>query len=141
MTGVDRSSGRGKPGIECLAGRISLHLLLFLVLALGTVITSASAQTPRRCEGGDSYEYGLCLYQGERFADAEAILSRFLEHAEPSPQAIKAQYFQARAQMKQKKWKEASAAWIRIFVLDAGFYREWSCDFLLGECRRQLGQG
>ncbi|HVT03110.1 MAG TPA: tetratricopeptide repeat protein [Thermoanaerobaculia bacterium] len=114
---------------------------LLLLLAIGFGATSVFAKGPPRCQGSDSYEYGLCRYHGGNFEDAERVFRRFLEHTEPSPQAIRARYFLARAEMKQRKWSEASAEWIRIFELDAGFYREWSCDFLLGECRRELGQG
>ena len=109
-----------------------------LLVLLALMFPGSSSAAP--CGGGNGYESGLCLYHQGLYPDAERVF-RGLESAEPSPEAIKAHYFLARAQMKQKKWNEASREWIRIFGLDPAFYREWSCDFLLGECRRELGQG
>ena len=110
-----------------------------LVLFLALMFPMSSSAAP--CGGGDGYESGLCLYHLGLYPEAERVFSGYLESAEPSPEAIKAHYFLARAQMKQKKWHEASREWIRVFGLDPTFYREWSCVFLLGECRRELGQG
>ena len=39
-----------------------------------------------------------------------------------------------------RRFDEAQPLFIRIYALDAPFYRAWSCDFLLGECRRAAGK-
>lgn len=50
-------------------------------------------------------------------------------------------YFLARTKMGLKKFAEAEAELIRIYTADPGFYKEWGCDFLLGESRRAQGKG
>ena len=42
--------------------------------------------------------------------------------------------------MNRGRFDEASTMLIRIYDLDKAFYDTWSCDFLLGECRRALGK-
>ena len=49
-------------------------------------------------------------------------------------------YFLARTEMKLGRFDEAQTLFIRIYALDAPFYHAWSCDFLLGECRKAMGK-
>jgi len=56
------------------------------------------------------------------------------------PRTIRSIYFLARTEMKLGRFDEASTLFIRIYEIDQPFYREWSCDFLLGECRTALGK-
>lgn len=113
----------------------------FLLLTAASPNAAANAAAPgvisRLCEGR-AYEQALCAYYGGDYQGAEEKLRQVAE-GEPSPEAIRARYFLARALMRQQKWELASRELITIFGLDAGFYREWGCDFLLGECRRELG--
>jgi hypothetical protein len=62
------------------------------------------------------------------------------ERGERSPETIRSFYFLARTMMKTGRFQEANALLIRIYALDQSFYDGWNCDFLLGECRRALGQ-
>lgn len=107
------------------------------VLLLTAPAAAADAVLDRLCRG-DSYEQALCSYQRGDFDAAETAF-RALAEEEPAPRTIRARYFLARALMKSGKCEEASRELIRIFGSDPGFYREWGCDFLLGECRRRLG--
>ena len=87
---------------------------------------------------GDSYEQALCAFHNDRLGEAEREL-RPLAEGDPSPRALRARYFLARTLMKQERWEEAGRELIHVFSLDPGFYREWGCDFLLGETRRRRG--
>ncbi|HUP65333.1 MAG TPA: CDC27 family protein [Thermoanaerobaculia bacterium] len=85
------------------------------------------------------YVRALCEYNEGRFKAAEVVFRAIVEKDEHRPETLKSRYFLARALMKQKRWQEASSEWIKIYSISPAFYKEWSCDFLLGECRRALG--
>ena len=55
-------------------------------------------------------------------------------------QTIRALYFLARTEMKRGRFGEAAPIFIKIYSLDPAFYAAWSCDHLLGECRRAVGR-
>ena len=114
-----------------------------LAAILAAIIVSAatlSAAPPSTCSGTDDYARALCSYQKRNFADAEAAFKAISERAD-DPKAIPALYFLARTEMKQGRYDEASTLFIRIYETAPPFYREWNCDFLLGECRKALGKG
>lgn len=102
------------------------------------ILLAATTPAQSLCDGND-YERGLCAYRGGDFAQAGRLFSRVVEAAAQEPPTIKAHYFLARSLMKQRKWREASEQFIRIYGLWRAFYDEWNCDFLLGECRKALG--
>ena len=58
-----------------------------------------------------------------------------------APQTIRGMYFLARTLMKTGRFAEAEELFRRIYALDPPFYDSWSCDYLLGECRRAQGKG
>ena len=104
--------------------------------------TSASAARPlaSTCGLPGDYEQALCDYQSRRFAAAEEKFRAIVEKDEAVPRTIRATYFLARTLMKTGRYEEASRLFIRIYGMDKPFYDGWNCDFLLGECRRALGQ-
>jgi TolA-binding protein len=104
--------------------------------------TSVSAARPvaSTCGLKGDYEEALCAYQSRRFADAEQKFRAIVDKDEPAPRTIRATYFLARTLMKTGRYEEASRLLIRIYGMDKPFYDGWNCDFLLGECRRALGQ-
>jgi TolA-binding protein len=110
-----------------------------LILAL--LATIASGAPPTTCGSDDDYGKALCAYQRRNFGEAEAAFRAIVERREEGPETLRATYFLARTLMKQGKFDEASALFIRIYELDPAFYSTWNVDFLLGECRRALGKG
>lgn len=105
-------------------------------------IAAISAATAREVCNGDRADYAsaVCAWLEGRLADAEERFAAIVEAEEKGPETIRAAYFLARSQMKQKKWREASRSLIAVHSLSPAFYWEWNCDFLLGECRRELGE-
>jgi len=114
--------------------RIAVALLLF-------VGGSALAAAPSTCKLSGEYERALCAYQKRSFAEAELGFRAIVDRAEHDPQTIRATYFLARTLMKTGHWDEASTLLVRIYSLDKPFYDAWSCDYLLGECRKAMGKG
>ena len=112
-----------------------------LLLALSFVATAAFAAPPTTCKLDGDYARALCAYQKRAFAEAEAGFRTIVERGEHDPQTIRATYFLARTLMKTGRWDEASTLLIRIYSLDKPFYDAWSCDYLLGECRKATGKG
>lgn len=112
----------------------------FLAIVLLTA-TAALAAPPTTCKLDGDYARALCAYQKRSFAEAEAGFRTIVERAEADPQTIRAAYFLARTLMKTGRWDEASTVFIRIYSLDKPFYDAWSCDYLLGECRKASGKG
>ncbi len=108
-----------------------------LILAL---LALAAAPPPTTCGRGDDYSAALCAYQRRNFAEAEGRLRALVEKNAPEPETIRAIYFLARTEMKLGRFDEAATPFIRIYALDPPFYRAWSCDYLLGECRRAAGK-
>ena len=109
-----------------------------VILAL--VAMPAMAAPPTTCGLTDSYGKALCAYQRRNFAEAEAGFRAIADAGTADNQTIRAVYFLARTEMKRGRFDEASALLIRIYSLDRAFYDAWSCDFLLGECRRATGK-
>ena len=110
-------------------------LALLVLLAL-----PALSAPPTTCRATDEYSRALCSYQRRQFADAEKGFKAIAEAGAEDPLTLRAHYFLARTLMKTGRYEEASATFIRIYALDKPFYDAWSCDFLLGECRRALGK-
>lgn len=95
---------------------------------------------PTTCGGADAYSEALCSYQKRNFSEAEGRFRAIVEADEKDPQTVRATYFLARTLMKRGHYDEASKLFIRIYALDKSFYDAWSCDYLLGECRRATGK-
>jgi TolA-binding protein len=112
-----------------------------LPLILALLATSALAAPPSTCRLEGEYERALCAYQRRSFIEAEAGFRAIVERGEHDPETIRSTYFLARSLMKTGRFDEASALLIRIYTLDKPFYDGWSCDYLLGECRKAAGKG
>jgi len=108
-------------------------ILAFLAL-------TAAAPPPTTCGGNDEYSRALCAYQHRHFTEASSLFRMIAEKNADDPRTIRSIYFLARTEMKLGRFDEASTLFIRIYEIDKPFYREWSCDFLLGECRTALGK-
>jgi TolA-binding protein len=111
------------------------------ILALLVLSLPAAAAPPTTCSGTTPYDLAVCSYQRRQFAEAERAFRTIVEKNESEPATIRSVYFLARTLMKQGHYDEAATFLIRIYSLDPPFYREWNCDFLLGECRRAQGKG
>ena len=85
------------------------------------------------------YSRALEAYGRRNYAVAEQRFDLIVKADRKEPETMKAHYFLARARMKLRKWEEASAGLIRIYSIDPIFYRQWNCDFLLGEARAGMG--
>lgn len=109
-------------------------------MILAFLALTAAAPPPTTCRESDNYSRALCAYQYRHFTEAESLFRSIAEKNEPEPQTIRSIYFLARTEMKLGRFDEASTLLIRIYEIDPPFYREWSCDFLLGECRAALGK-
>lgn len=111
------------------------------ILILALLAATATAAPPSTCKLDGEYARALCAYQKRAFAEAEAGFRTIVDRNEHDPQTIRAMYFLARTLMKRGQWDEASTLFIRIYSLDKPFYDAWSCDYLLGECRKAAGKG
>jgi TolA-binding protein len=107
---------------------------------LALLALPATAAPPTTCGAADAYGKALCAYQRRNFVEAEAAFRAIADRGSADAQTIRAIYFLARTEMKRGRFDEASALLIRIYSLDRSFYDAWSCDFLLGECRRATGK-
>jgi TolA-binding protein len=110
------------------------------ILALLAATTATAARIPTTCALSDPYSKALCAYQRRNFAEAETGFRALVEADAKDPQTVHATYFLARTLMKRGRYDEASKLFIRIYTLDKSFYDAWSCDYLLGECRRAAGK-
>jgi outer membrane protein assembly factor BamD (BamD/ComL family) len=115
-------------------------MLLGLLLFTTAEAAGAAARLSSLCLEGSDYAKALCAYDKEEYAEAEGEFMRLAEREEASPEVIRSMYFLARTKMQLHKFDEAHALLIRIYSIDPGFYKEWACDFLLGECRKALGR-
>jgi TolA-binding protein len=111
-----------------------------LILALLAASTASAAKVPTTCSLPDEYSKALCAYQRRNFAEAEAGFQAIVEADAKDPQTVRATYFLARTLMKRGRYDQASKLFIRIYSLDKSFYDAWSCDYLLGECRKAAGK-
>ena len=109
-----------------------------LILAL--LAATAQAAVPTTCGLNDEYGKALCAYQRRNFAEAAAGFQGIVARGEADVQTLRATYFLARTEMKRGRFEQASSLLIRIYSLDKAFYDSWSCDFLLGECRKAVGK-
>lgn len=109
-----------------------------LILAL--LAATAPARVPTTCGLADPYSTALCAYQRRNFAAAESGFRAIVDADRPDPQTVRATYFLARTLMKQGRFEDAAKLFIRIYALDQSFYDAWSCDYLLGECRKATGK-
>src|SRR5437764_13748118 len=107
---------------------------------LAFIAATASGAAPTTCGATDAYGRALCAYQRRSFAEAEAGFRGVAERGTAEAQTLHAIYFLARTEMKRGRFEEASTLLVRIYGLDKAFYDAWSCDFLLGECRRATGK-
>lgn len=101
----------------------------------------AMAARPTTCGQADDYSRALCAYQQRQFVEAERLFRAIVLLGEKEPKTVRASYFLGRTLMKVGRFEEAEEIFIRIYQLDKSFYDGWSCDFLLGECRRAQGKG
>jgi TolA-binding protein len=108
------------------------------ILMLLTVTHPARAAAP--CSSGDAYTQALCSFKQHDYNTASQRFQAIVGRGETAPETIKSMYFLARTDMKLSRWTEASSLLTRIYSIAPGFYHEWNCDFLLGECRRALGK-
>lgn len=111
---------------------------LAVIVALLAAATLRAAP-PSTCSATDAYSVALCAYQRRNFHEAEAGFREIAARGEDA-QTIRALYFLARTEMKLGRFDEASTIFIRIYTSAPSFYREWNCDFLLGECRKATGK-
>jgi|SRR6266480_3179960 len=115
-------------------------MLMRYALILAFLAAPAFGAAPTTCGANDAYGKALCAYQRRSFAEAEAGFRGVAERGTAEAQTLHAIYFLARTQMKRGHFDEASTLLVRIYSLDKAFYDAWSCDFLLGECRRATGK-
>lgn len=108
--------------------------------AILALLALAAAPPPSTCGQRSEYGIALCAYQRRDFAEAEALFRAIADRNEPDAETLKSMYFLARTEMKRGRFDEASTLLIRIYGMDAPFYHAWSCDFLLGECRKAMGK-
>jgi TolA-binding protein len=119
-----------------------LRTVAVAFVAMLLLAGSSGAATPAAttCGLAGEYEQALCSYQKRQFAAAERAFRTIVERDEGNGRTLRATYFLARTLMKTGRYDEASRLFIRIYSLDKPFYDGWNCDFLLGECRRAMGQ-
>ena len=111
-----------------------------IVMAALLAATPLGAAPPSTCGATDDYSRALCAYQRREFTRAESAFRQIVDRQAQAPETIKSTYFLARTLMKVGRYAEAADLLIRIYEADRPFYDSWSCDFLLGECRRALGK-
>lgn len=121
-----------------IVGKVA-RLAALVMLATAVAAAAPQRSAPQPCSGGD-YARALCLYSRQNYETALSMFKAIAERDEKAPETMKAHYFAARSEMKLKRWSEAAEELRNIYDLSPLFYREWSCDFLLGECRRALGK-
>ncbi|HET7435403.1 MAG TPA: tetratricopeptide repeat protein [Thermoanaerobaculia bacterium] len=111
-----------------------------IALILALLAASAVAAPPSTCDLPGAYERALCAYQHRNFSEAERAFRAIVAADEKIPETLHATYFLARTLMKTGRYDEAAPLLIRIYDLDPAFYSTWSCDYLLGECRKAQGK-
>lgn len=128
-------------GSALLFGRAETGPLARALAACAVVLFFLAGPASAACPTSGDYAEGLCRYRTGDYERAEKLFAAVVERGELAPETIKAEYFLARTRMRLKKFDDAAKGLMRIYSLDQAFYKEWSCDFLLGECRRALGLG
>jgi TolA-binding protein len=113
-------------------------------LTIAAIVVLLTVTHPARvaasCSSGDAYTQALCSFTQHDYNTASQRFEAIVGRGETVPETIKSIYFLARTDMKMGRWTEASSLLTRIYSIAPGFYREWNCDFLLGQCRRALGK-
>jgi TolA-binding protein len=112
-----------------------------VAVILALLALPAAGAPPSTCSATDPYSQALCAYQQRRFAQAEKDFRELVDADAKDPSTIKSMYFLARTLMKTGRFDEAGKLFIRIYETDKPFYDNWSCDYLLGECRKAQGKG
>jgi TolA-binding protein len=112
-----------------------------VAVILALLAFPAAGAPPSTCSGTDPYAQALCAYQHRRFGDAEKGFRALVDEDAKAPATLKSMYFLARTLMKTGRFDEAEKLFIRIYETDRPFYDDWSCDYLLGECRKAQGKG
>lgn len=105
----------------------------FLTLLLAGAPAYAMTICPSSPE---TYQTALCAYHRGDFVAAESLFQQIADVNEQNPTTMRAVYFLARTQLKLKKFDSASRLLIWIYTQDPAFYKEWACDYLLGEARK-----
>ncbi|MEO8217327.1 MAG: tetratricopeptide repeat protein [Acidobacteriota bacterium] len=88
----------------------------------------------------ERYREALSAYTSGDFARAAPLFQAIVTGDEKDPLTLKSRYFLARSCMHLKRWTEASSDLIAIYAISPSFFSEWSCDYLLGECRQAMGR-
>ena len=104
------------------------------------LVQPAFAAVPTTCKLDDPYSKALCAYQRRQFEEAAAGFQTIVDEGAQDATTIRATYFLARTEMKRGGYAVASKLLIRIYAMDKAFYDAWSCDYLLGECRKAVGK-
>lgn len=112
--------------------------ILAVIVAL--LVQPLAAAVPTTCTLDDPYSKALCAYQRRQFDQAAAGFQAIVDAAAEDSTTLRAVYFLARTEMKRGRYANASKLLIRIYSMDKAFYDAWSCDYLLGECRRATGK-
>lgn len=111
---------------------------LFVIVAL--LVQPLAAAVPTTCTLDDPYSQALCAYQKRQFDAAAAGFQQIADAGAADSTTIRATYFLARTEMKRGNFAAAGRLLVRIYAMDKAFYDAWSCDHLLGECRRASGK-
>ena len=114
-------------------------LILVGALAAATTIGATEGGDIDAC-GREGYGRAVCLYDGGSYSEAAGIFQLIATSGEAAPETVRSWYFLARIRMMEGRWEEASRDLVLIYRLSRSFYREWGCDFLLGQCREALGK-
>ena len=109
-----------------------------VVIVAGLTLAAGLPCFGEGCPQRADYDRAVCLYRTGNLAAASSEFERVSERIEPAPETIRSMYFLARIRMKEGEWQEANDMLIEIWKRSPVFYRSWSCDYLLGECRRAL---
>jgi TolA-binding protein len=112
---------------------------LFAVI-VALLVHPLPAAVPTTCTLDDPYSKALCAYQRRQFDDAAEGFGAIVDTGAEDTSTIRSAYFLARTEMKRGRYAEAGKLLIRIYSMDKAFYDAWSCDYLLGECRRATGK-
>jgi TolA-binding protein len=112
--------------------------LVAAIVAL--LVHPLAAAVPTTCALDDPYSKALCSYQRRQFDAAAEGFRAIVDAGVADATTIRSAYFLARTEMKRGRFPEASKLLIRIYSMDKAFYDAWSCDYLLGECRRASGK-
>lgn len=109
-------------------------LLLTAVSLASAIMAAGTAAIDTR------YDEAMRSYRVRDYPAAAAAFRSIVEQDEKDPLTLKSRYFLARSLMKNGSWRYAKKELVGIYETSPSFYAEWGCDFLLGECRKALGE-